>query len=95
MPKSNFSMYRYFDGIGEYPNKKAAFFGFYEQTFENTYKGSPEEKAEIFNDYIMEVLYEQASNAYHFGEPSVDKDKCFEDYIRVYKEPEYKLETFN
>jgi|GEM_PF-4261427 len=92
--KKDYSMYRYYDGTDNYPNKKAAFFGFYEKSFEFTYTGSPEEKAEMFHDYILDILYEQIADASHFGSPGVDKDKEFEDYIRVYKEPEYRMENF-
>jgi hypothetical protein len=89
--EKDYSMYKYLDGTGKYPNKKAEFFAFYEQSFESTYKGTPGEKAERFRDFILELLYEQASDGCHFGAEGVDKDKCYEDYIRVYKEPEYKL----
>ena len=92
--EKDYSMYTYYDGTGEYPNKKAAFFGFYEQSFEWTYKGNSEDKAEKFMDYMLELLYEQCSDANHFGSPDVDKDKCFEDYIRRYKEPEYRLDIW-
>jgi hypothetical protein len=88
------SMYIYFDGIGKYPNKKAAFFGFYEQSFENTYKGTKDDKAEKFMDYMLELLYEQCSDGCHFGSPDVDEDKCLEDYIRKYKEPDYRLDIW-
>lgn len=90
----DYSMYIYFKGLEKYPNKKAEFFGFYEKSFENTYKGSAEDKAEKFRDYIGELLYEQCSDFCHFGELGVDKDKCYEEYYREYKEPDYKLEKY-
>jgi len=95
MKKTDYSMYVYFKGDRKYPNKKAEFFGFYEQSFENTYTGGDAEKAEKFKDYILLLLYEQVSDAYHFGEAGVDKDKIYEDYIRIYHEPEYKSELYD
>lgn len=92
--EKDYSMYKYLEGTGKFPNKKAAFFGFYEQSFESTYKGTPGEKAEKFHDFILEVLYEQTADACHFGAEGVDKDKCYEDYIRVYYDPEYKSELY-
>ena len=44
---------------------------------------------------MLELLYEQASDICNFGQPGVDKDKEFEDYIRVYKEPGYKSELYD
>ena len=95
MAKQDFSMYIYYKGSDTYPNNKAKFFGFYEKSFELTYTGTDADKAELFKDYILTLLYEQASEAYHFGEKGVDKDKCFEDYYRVYNEPEYKSELYD
>ncbi|MEI6754321.1 MAG: hypothetical protein WCK78_14285 [Paludibacter sp.] len=92
--EKDYSMYRYYNGTEKYLNKKAAFWGFYERSFELTYKGSKEDKFEKFNDFILTLLYEQTSDACHFGAPGVDKDKCMEDYIRVYKEPDYKSEMY-
>lgn len=92
--ENDYSMYRYYDGTDNYSNKKAEFFGFYEKSFEITYTGYAEDKAEKFKDYLMAILYEQISDACHFGAEGVDKDKCFEDYIRVYYEPKYKLENY-
>ena len=88
-------MYLYYKGSDTYPNDKAKFFGFYERSFEFTYKGSDADKAELFKDYILSLLYEQASDSYHFGEEGVDADKCLEDYIRVYYEPEYQAELYD
>jgi hypothetical protein len=95
MEKNNYSMYTYYKGSDTYPNKKAKFFGFYEQSFELTYKGTAADKDELFKDYMNLLLYEQASEDCHFGEKGVDIDKCFEDYYRVYSEPEYKAELYN
>lgn len=95
MAKQDYSMYIYYKGSDTYPNNKAKFFGFYERSFELTYNGTYAKKAELFKDYILELLYEQASDVYHFGEAGVDKDKCFEDYYRVYSEPEYKSELYD
>jgi len=91
MAKDNYSMYTYYKGSDTYPNKKAKFFGFYEEMFELTYKGDDSAKAELFNEHILSLLYEQASDIYHFGEEGVDKDKCFEEYVRIYREPENNL----
>ena len=94
MEKSDYSMYVYYKGSEEYVNKKASFFGFYEEIFEKTYEGRAEDKEETFRDYIGKLLYEQCSEVCHFGAEGVDKDACYEDYYRIYKEPDYKLEQY-
>ena len=35
----DFSMYKYYKGSSDYPNKKAEFWGTYEEIFDNSYKG--------------------------------------------------------
>jgi len=87
-------MYKYYRGSDNYPNKKAAFFGFYEEVFEYTYKGKPEDKEEAFKDYICDLLYEQASDIYMFGLPQVDKSKCFQKYLNEYFNPDLHLEYY-
>ena len=94
MEKSDYSMYIYYKGSDEYVNKKAAFWGFYERSFEITYKGSASDKEDAFRDFIGKLLYEQCSDIYHFGADGVDKDACYEEYYRIYKEPDYKLEHY-
>lgn len=91
MAKKDYSMYQYYKGSDTYPNKKAKFFGFYEKMFDLTYKGDDSAKADLFNEHILSLLYEQASDIYHFGEDGVDKDKCFQEYVRIYREPENNL----
>jgi len=95
MDKNNYSIYTYYKGSDTYPNNKAKFFGFYEKIFDLTYKGSDADKDELFRDYLHELLYEQASDLYHFGEQGVDIDECFEDYYRVYSEPEYQADLYD
>ena len=95
MEKNNYSMYTYYKGSDTYPNKKAKFFGFYEKMFDLSYKGSDADKEELFKDYILELLYEQASDIYHFGEEGVDIDKSLEEYISIYYEPEYQSENYD
>jgi hypothetical protein len=90
----DYSMYTYCKGDDNYPNKKAAFFGFYENAFEITYKGKPEDKVEAFKDYICDLLYEQASDIYMFGVPGVDKGKCFGEYLELYSNPDLHLEYY-
>jgi hypothetical protein len=94
METSDYSMYKYFKGSEEYPNKKAAFFGFYERCFEYTYKGKPEDKEERFKDYMCNLLYEQASEIYHFGLPQVDKSERFNEYLQIYFNPDLHLEYY-
>ena len=94
MEKSDYSMYIYYKGSDEYINKKAAFFGFYEEVFENTYTGSAENKEVTFRDYIGKLLYEQCSDVCHFGAEGVDKDACYKDYYRKYIEPDYLSEQY-
>ena len=87
----DYSMYKYYKGLNDYPNKKSAFFGFYEMGFENNFKGKPEDKEEEFKKYIRDLLYEQASDIYMFGEIGVDKDKSFNEYLDIYINPELHL----
>lgn len=88
--KKYYSMYIYYKGSEEYPNDKAAFFGFYENHFENTYKGPAEEKEEAFKSYMADLLYEKASEIYNFGLPQVDKTAKMEEFRKYYFNPEYE-----
>lgn len=90
----DYSMYTYYKGDGNYPNKKAAFFGSYEMGFEYTYTGKPENKEEAFKDFICDLLYEQASEIFMFGLPQVDKSKCFQEYLETYSNPDLNLEYY-
>jgi hypothetical protein len=94
MDNPDYSMYRYYKGSDEYPNRKAAFFGFYESAFENTYKGKPEDKEEAFKDYMSDLLYEQASEIYHFGLPQVNKSEKYREYLEEYFTPDFHLEYY-
>jgi hypothetical protein len=95
MENPDYSMYTYYKGSDKYPNKKAAFFGFYEKSFENTYKGKPENKKEVFKDYICDLLYDQASEIYHFGLPSVNNAEKYSEYLKEYSSPDLHLEYYN
>lgn len=90
----DYSMYTYYKGSDNYPNKKAAFFGFYERAFELTYKGKPEDKPETFKDYICDLLYEQASELYQFPLQIGTKADCFEEYLKEYSNPNLNLEKY-
>ncbi|MDR0566136.1 MAG: hypothetical protein LBG47_03725 [Prevotellaceae bacterium] len=94
MEKSDYSMYKYYKGSEEYPNKKAAFFGFYEKCFENTYKGTPEDKEEAFKDYMAHLLYEQASDMCMFGSPRVNESKKYGEYLSRYFDTDSHLEYY-
>jgi hypothetical protein len=88
----DYSMYKYYKGSDEYPNRKAAFCGFYESCFEKTYKGKPEDKEESFKDYMSTLLYEKLSDACNFGYPGVNVSEKLEEGFREYFEPDYHLE---
>lgn len=90
----DFSMYTYYKGSDNYPNKKAAFFGFYEKAFEFTYKGKPDDKTEAFKDYICDLLYEQASERYQFPLQTGTKAECFNEYIKEYSIPALNKERY-
>lgn len=90
----DYSMYIYFKGTEEYPNKKAEFFGFYESIFEYNYTGTPENKEEAFKEHITGVLYQQASDLYQFGYPGVDISASLEEYYKIYFNPDFKLEFY-
>lgn len=90
----DYSMYTYFKGNEEYPNKKAEFFGFYESMFENTYQGTPENKTEAFKEYITDVLYQQASDLYQFGYPGVDVSAKLDEYHKIYFDPDFKVDLY-
>jgi hypothetical protein len=87
-------MYTYYKGNENYPNKKAAFFGFYEWIFEVSYKGKPEDKLEAFKDYICDLLYEQASEFYQFPLQIGTKSECFGKYLKEYSNPDCNLEMY-
>jgi hypothetical protein len=87
-------MYKYYKGSEEYPNRKAAFFGFYEKGFEITYKGKPEDKEEAFKDYMCKLLYEQIADAAMFGLPGVDKSKKYSEYLEIYFNPDLHTEYY-
>ena len=87
-------MYTYYNGSDSYPNQKAAFFGFYERTFEFTYKGKPEDKEESFKDYICNILYEQASERYQFPLQDGTKSACFEEYLKEYSNPDLNIDNY-
>jgi hypothetical protein len=94
MADSDYSMYKYYKGSEEYPNGKAKYFGFYESVFERTYKGAPEDKEETFKDYICHLLYEQASELYHFGHPSINKSEKYDEYLQEYFDPDFHSEYY-
>jgi hypothetical protein len=90
----DYSIYKYYKGSDNYPNKKAAFFGSYERGFEFSYKGKPEDKEEAFKDFMCHLLYEQTADACMFGTPGVDKSKCFDETLDIYFKPDYHLEYY-
>lgn len=87
-------MYIYFKGEKKYPNKKSELFGFYEEVFENSYKGSQEDKEEAFKDHMCDVLYEKASDLYYFGMPGVNKSECYREFLKDYFYPELNIENY-
>lgn len=92
--EKDYSLYIYYKGSTNYPNKKAEFFGLYERAFELTYKGSAEDKEEAFKDYMAKTLYEKCSEAYCFGATGVDQVACFQDFLNIYFHPDLHLECF-
>ena len=91
MDKPDYSMYVYYKGSNEYTNEKAAFFGFYENAFDHTYKGKPEDKEEAFKDYMCNLLSEQASEIYHFPSQIGTKSECLGKYFKYYFQPDSRL----
>jgi len=92
--EKDYSLYIYYKGSDEYPNDKAKFFGFYEQVFENTFRGKPEEREEAFKSHMAHVLYEQCSDKCYFGMQGVDESKCYKDYLADYFNPERNLKKY-
>ena len=93
--KPDYTMYLYYKGPGtNYATKKAAFFGFYEECFENTYKGPAENKEEVFKNYMSDWIYERASDANCFGASDVDKSEAYKEYLKRYLEPDYLVELY-
>ena len=90
----DYSLYIYYKGSDEYPNDKAAFFGFYERSFELTYDGKPEDKKEVFATKMAHILYEQCFERCYFGMPGVDKEKCYRKYLDEYFTPELNLKRY-
>ena len=91
---SDYSMYVYYKGDSNYKNKKAMLFGKYEEQFEKSYKGNPEDKEEKFKEFIQNLLYEQASDIYMFGTLGVDKMKCYNEYLDNYFNPEMNVDLY-
>jgi len=86
----DYSLYKYYKGSEKYPNQKAKFFGFYESMFERSYDGAPEDKEEAFKEYMSDLLYQKASDIYHFGYPGVDVSAKLEEFNKYYFDPDYK-----
>ena len=93
--EKDYSIYIYYKGKNEYPNKKSEFFGFYESMFECTYEGNLDDKEEAFKEYMSDILYEQASEMYHFGNPGVDVSAKLDEYLKDYFNPELNLDHYN
>lgn len=58
----DYSIYKYYKGSTDFPNKKAKFWGTYEEIFDNSYKGKDEDW-EAFKDYISNLIYEHTSDS--------------------------------
>lgn len=89
--EKDYSLYIYYKGSEDYPNKKAAYFGFYENNFENIYKGTPDDKEKAFKDYMSTLLHEKASDMYQFGLPQVDKSAKMKEFLKYYFNPHYEM----
>ena len=63
----DYSMYVYYKGSSNYPNKKAKFWGTYEEIFDNNYSGKDEDKEEDFKDYISNLIYQLSSDSISMG----------------------------
>jgi len=63
----DYSMYVYYKGSSDYPNKKAEFWGTYEEIFDNNYSGKDEDKEEDFKNYISNLIYELSSDSISMG----------------------------
>ena len=63
----DYSMYVYYKGSSNYPNKKAKFWGTYEEIFDNNYSGNDEDKEEDFKDYISNLIYQLSSDSISMG----------------------------
>ena len=94
----DYSMYKYYKGSDDFPNKKAAFFGSYERGFDHSYKGKPEDKEDAFKDFMCHLLCEQIADACMFGIPGrqtqEEQSKYLDEGFRIYFEPEYRLEYY-
>ena len=63
----DYSMYVYYKGSSNYPNKKAKFWRTYEEIFDNNYSGKDEDKEEDFKDYISNLIYQLSSDSISMG----------------------------
>jgi hypothetical protein len=101
MANSDYSMYTYYKGSDEYPNKKAEFFGFFEMEFEKTYEGKPEDKEAAFKTYMSHLLYKQAVEIRRLGLakdnklPKTSKLNCYKEYLDIYFNPDFCLEYYD
>lgn len=90
----DYSLYIYYKGSDNYPNNKSRLFGFYEEMFDKSYKGSEEDKEDAFKDYMSDLLYEKASDMYSFGTPGVDKSESYREFLKEYFNPELNVEDY-
>ena len=63
----DYSIYKYYKGSSDFPNKKAKFWGTYERLFDNGYKGNDEDKEEEFKDYMSNLIYQLSSDSITMG----------------------------
>ena len=63
----DYSIYIYYKGSTDFPNKKAKFWGTYERLFDNSYKGKDEDKEEEFKDYMSNLIYQLSSDSISMG----------------------------
>jgi len=89
--KKDYSLYTYYKGSSKFPNRKAAYFGSYEQQFDNGYEGPPEDKEEAFKEFMSDLLYQKASDYYMFGAPGVDRAASLREFTEFYFNPEMEL----
>lgn len=76
----DYSLYVYYKGNDEYPNRKEAFWGKYEELFDKNYKGEDSDKEEAFKEYMANLLMENASDSISMGGASVTQQMIQDQY---------------
>lgn len=92
----DYSIYKYYKGPKVKLTGKAAFFGWYEQLFDDNYTGMPEGKEDAFKDYMTNLFYEKASDS--AGMSNITSGmirEAYDDILKQYFDEDYMKEAYS